>query len=156
MSELTEALKRLRTTAPARIQSSIELGTGLVDGYTVFDSPLGNIAIAFNPIGVSAVDLADRGLADRFASRFGRALVPAEPPRAWGGRIEQALDRGRPGSLPIDYRSVTAFQRQVLEAAASIPRGQVRPYSWLARRAGNPRAVRAAGSTMARNPVPLI
>jgi len=153
---LESRLGALRVSAPTSLVEEVELGTGLVDGYTVVRSPVGEVVVAFNPRGVSAVDLADVGFADRFKVRFARALVAAEPPTLWMNRIEEALDRGRPGLLPIDFRSVTSFQRQILELAAAIPRGQVRPYSWLARAAGNPGAVRAVGSTMARNPVPLI
>lgn len=149
-------LGSLRVPAPVGLLEQVELGTGLVDGYTVISSPVGEVVVAFNPAGVSAVDLADAGFADRFQARFDRSLIPAEPPAKWVNRIEEALDRGRPGSLPIDYRSVTPFQRKVLESAATIPRGQVRPYSWLARAVGKPGAARAVGSTMARNPVPLI
>ena len=41
-------------------------------------------------------------------------------------------------------------------AAATIPRGETRPYGWIARQAGRPRAVRAAASALAANPVPLL
>ena len=149
-------LGALRVPAPPRLLTEVELGTGLADGYTVVASPVGDVIVAFNPHGVSAVDLADKGFGDRFRARFFRTLVAAEPPPAWVNRIEEALDRGRPGLLPIDFRSVTPFQQRILELAATIPRGQVRPYSWLARVAGNVGAARAVGSTMARNPVPLI
>jgi methylated-DNA-[protein]-cysteine S-methyltransferase len=37
-----------------------------------------------------------------------------------------------------------------------VPRGTVRTYSWLARRVGTPKAARAVGNAMARNPVPFI
>src|SRR5690606_11331185 len=66
------------------------------------------------------------------------------------------IENGTPADLPLDFRSVTPFRRSVLEMTASIPRGQVRSYGWLARRVGNDGAVRAVGSTMATNPVPLI
>lgn len=153
---LESRLGSLRVSAPASLLKEVELGTGLVDGYTVAASPVGEVIVAFNPSGVSAVDLANEGFTERFHTRFLRTLVPAEPPTVWMNRIEEALDRGRPGLLPIDFRSVTPFQQKILELAATIPRGQVRPYSWLARAAGNPGATRAVGSTMARNPVPLI
>lgn len=153
---LESALGSLRVSAPPGLLEEVELGTGLVDGYTIIPSPVGEVVVAFNPRGVSAVDLAIDGFMDRFHSRFVRSLVPAEPPAAWVNRIEEALDRGRPGLLPIDFRSVTPFQQRILEQAATIPRGQVRPYSWLARAVGAPGASRAVGSTMARNPVPLI
>ncbi len=44
----------------------------------------------------------------------------------------------------------------MLSAAALIPRGQTRPYAWVAERAGRPKAVRAVGSALGRNPVPLL
>jgi O-6-methylguanine DNA methyltransferase len=44
----------------------------------------------------------------------------------------------------------------VLEAAREIPFGEARPYAWVARRIGRPRAVRAVGTALARNPVPLV
>src|SRR5262249_59378424 len=53
--------------------------------------------------------------------------------------------------------SATAvFQRRVLEAAEDIGFGEARPYAWLAQRIGHPRAVRAVGTALGRNPVPLI
>jgi O-6-methylguanine DNA methyltransferase len=44
----------------------------------------------------------------------------------------------------------------VLDKALEIPPGEVRPYAWIAREIGRPRAVRAVGSALARNPVPLV
>jgi O-6-methylguanine DNA methyltransferase len=42
------------------------------------------------------------------------------------------------------------------DLTATIPRGETRPYGWIARQAGRPRAVRAAASALAANPVPLL
>ncbi len=149
-------LNRLARPAPARMLMAVELGTGLVDGYTRYESPLGEVVVTFNPRGVSSVDLASGDFEDRFRSRYHRHLVAAMPPRAWQPVIGRAVEAGQPGNLPLDLTAVTEFQRQVLRIAGTIPRGQVRPYSWLAQTAGRPGAVRAVGSTMARNPVPLI
>lgn len=149
-------LANLRHRKSPDLLGAVQLGTGVVDGYAIFASPVGDVVVTFNPGGVSAVDLADATFEDRFIQRFHRSLTPASPPSAWGSKINRAIEEGRPGSVPVDFRSVTTFQRSILEIAATIPRGEVRPYSWLARRAGNPGAVRAVGSTMARNPVPLI
>lgn len=149
-------LNGLSHRPPPNLLKAVELGTGLADGYAIFESPLGQVVVAFNPGGVSAVDLADSGFEERFTHRFHRHLIPAIPPAAWGRNIGPAIEQGRPGALPVDFGSVTNFQRSILEIAATIPRGEVRPYSWLARQAGNPGAARAVGSTMARNPVPLI
>jgi methylated-DNA-[protein]-cysteine S-methyltransferase len=56
----------------------------------------------------------------------------------------------------VDLVKHPRFLRRALMAARRIPRGQVRSYSSLAAAAGNPRAARAAGQAMARNPVPII
>lgn len=153
---IEKELSALAAEAPGYTEEAVLLGVGLVDGYSVFDSPVGDVVVSFNPTGVSSVDLASEGFEDRFTGRFGRRLVEAEAPRAWSDRIERALETGTPGKLPVDFRSVSEFQRSVLEQTARIPRGQVRPYAWLAGRVGRPGATRAVGSTMARNPVPLI
>jgi O-6-methylguanine DNA methyltransferase len=58
--------------------------------------------------------------------------------------------------VPVDLGGVGEFQRRVLEAARQIPFGEVRPYAWIAERIGHPRAVRAVGTALGENPVPLI
>lgn len=157
MTDLETTLAQLRATPPAEMVEAIHLGAGLVDGATVRPSPVGDVVVAFNPTGVVSVDLAtDEGVTSRHMERYGRRLVEATPPSAWGDRIDRALDEGRPGRLPLDLRALTAFQRSVLAVAATIPKGEVRPYGWLAHEVGNDGAVRAVGSVMAKNPVPLV
>ena len=151
-----EELAHLVITAPPAVEEGVALGTGLSDGFSVFESPLGPVVVAFNPLGVSAVDLLDSGFEQRFEQRFRRGLLEARPPRGWNDLILRALAEGTPGPLPVDLRSVTAFQQEVLEETAAIPRGQTRSYGWLAQQAGRPKAARAVGQTMARNPVPLL
>ncbi len=153
---LEQSLAELKTSAPGHLSDGVLLGTGLADGFDTFESPIGEVIVAFNARGVSAVDLAEDAALDRFKARFGRPLLEAKPPHGWRDRIRRALERGKPGSLPVDFRSVTPFQQQVLVEAAHIPKGQVRSYGWLARVVDHPKATRAVGSTMARNPVPLI
>lgn len=58
--------------------------------------------------------------------------------------------------VKIDVSRFTPFQQAVLEACRSIPHGQTAFYADLARAVGHPGAARAVGSTMARNPLPLV
>ncbi|MFA6216715.1 MAG: MGMT family protein [Candidatus Omnitrophota bacterium] len=51
---------------------------------------------------------------------------------------------------------MTAFAKKVYKAVLSIPLGEVRSYQWVARRIGHPRACRAVGGALKRNPYPLI
>ncbi len=58
--------------------------------------------------------------------------------------------------LPLDMRYHTAFQQAVWNAAAEIPFGETRSYSWIAKRIKNPKAVRAVGQALGANPIPII
>ncbi|MEU6718818.1 methylated-DNA--[protein]-cysteine S-methyltransferase [Nonomuraea sp. NPDC046802] len=114
--------------------------------------PIGELAVAFTDQGVAYVHEGD-GFAEAFRKRFARPLLPAARPPAG---LLPALRTGRPSGLRLDLRGMSDFQREVLEAARTIPRGEVRPYAWIAERVGRPRAVRAVGTALARNPVPLL
>lgn len=148
-------LEQLQGTFPTGLSEAVSLGTGLAEGFDFYDSAIGQVIVTFNPQGVSSLDIAD-GFEDRYTHRFARPLIRAEAPTAWGRHIPDAIERGTPGKLPVDLRSVTEFQQKVLLTTATIPKGEVRPYGWVAHEIHSPRAVRAVGSAVARNPIPLI
>ncbi len=51
---------------------------------------------------------------------------------------------------------VSPFAERCLWVLREIPRGEVRTYGWLAQRVGRPKAARAVGRILARNPLPLL
>ena len=51
---------------------------------------------------------------------------------------------------------LTSFEWKVLRAALRIPFGQTRSYQWVARMIGKPKAVRAVGQALKKNPFPLM
>ena len=59
-------------------------------------------------------------------------------------------------TLAVDLRAVTPFTARVLRETRSIRFGQVTSYGELAVRIGSPRASRAVGGALGRNPVPII
>lgn len=63
---------------------------------------------------------------------------------------------GRRRFKEVDLSWLKPFQRRVLEKTAQIPRGEVRPYGWIAREIGAPGAVRAVGTALGHNPVPFL
>jgi methylated-DNA-[protein]-cysteine S-methyltransferase len=73
----------------------------------------------------------------------------------------QALERYLRGenvdlsTFPVDLEDRSVFERAVLEYTRQIPRGSVVTYSELAAKLGHPRAARAVGNALRRNPVPL-
>lgn len=49
----------------------------------------------------------------------------------------------------------TPFEARVWRAVAAIPRGEVRSYRWVAEKIGAPRAARAVGNALHKNPHPV-
>ena len=76
-------------------------------------------------------------------------------PEPLRGRLLAHL-AGKRRFLDVDLTRLRPFQRRVLEKTAEIPRGEVRPYSWIAREIGAPGAVRAVGTALGHNPIPFI
>lgn len=152
-------LQELKEKAPASLTPQVLLETGLADGYVSKPGPGGGMFVAFNQRGVSAVQLETD--ASSFEDWFTGAMDrPAFPVQAMPQRLEQRFDKalasGKLGTLQIDWSSMSEFQQLVLRKTAEILPGQVRPYSWVAREIGRPKAVRAVGTALARNPVPVV
>ena len=53
-------------------------------------------------------------------------------------------------------KELTDFEWQVLQASMRIPLGETRSYKWVAAEIGRPKAVRAVGQALRKNPYPLI
>ena len=56
----------------------------------------------------------------------------------------------------LDLSGATDFQKAVWNATRFIPYGETRTYVWVAQQIGNPRASRAVGGALARDPFPII
>jgi methylated-DNA-[protein]-cysteine S-methyltransferase len=135
---------------------------GLVDvAYTTVDTPLGELLLAATPAGLARVAYPLNDF-DTVLEDLARRLSPrvVEAP----GRLDEArreLDeyfegRRREFDLPLDLSVSAGFSRRVLEATAKIGFGEQASYRDVARAAGSEGAVRAAGSALGRNPVPVV
>jgi O-6-methylguanine DNA methyltransferase len=153
------ALAGLREPAPPGLAHSALVAVGLADDYAVMRSPVGPLRVAWNARGVSAVEEApdDATFEGRFFARTGRLArrrdsLPADLAR----KIERRLAGDRHNRIDLDLRGASDFERAVWLKALEIPRGEVRPYGWIAAEIGRPKAVRAVGTALGHNPVPLI
>lgn len=144
--------------APGSILPDVMTRLGLGDAYTLLATPIGEVFVAYNDHGISAVALAAdaAGFESHFRAQCGRRAyrVPAAP-AALAGALERGIRGSGRSELRFDLRGLSQFERAVLLKALEIPRGEVRPYSWVAREIGNPKAVRAVGSALGHNPIPL-
>jgi methylated-DNA-[protein]-cysteine S-methyltransferase len=162
LGELSEATPpawgRIRGELAARADEA-----GLVDvAFERHDSPLGTLLVGATGEGLVRVGLPNEDedavlqqLADRVSARVLRA------PRASLTRTRHQLDEYFDGTrrgfdLPLDWRLTSGFRREVLRATAEIPFGSTASYRDVATRAGSPAAVRAAGTALALNPLPIV
>jgi O-6-methylguanine DNA methyltransferase len=156
---MESALAGLRVMAPASLAPNVLADVGLADLYARFDSPIGPLVVAWNGLGVSAVEAApdDATFEANHLARTGRPAHRVEQvPNRLASAIARRLEGDRRVRIDLDLRGHTDFERDVWQKALEIPRGEVRPYGWIAAEIGRPKAVRAVGTALGHNPVPLI
>ncbi|MGE3578601.1 MAG: bifunctional DNA-binding transcriptional regulator/O6-methylguanine-DNA methyltransferase Ada [Vicinamibacterales bacterium] len=134
-------------------------GKGLVVRYAVVDCALGRLLVAGTDRGVCAVKLGDddRPLVAELHAEFPRAAIERnEKALAPWTRALRSCAAGRipDAELPLDVRG-TAFQWQVWRYLQSIPAGETRTYSEVAKGIRRPAAVRAVARACATNHVAL-
>ena len=135
---------------------------GLLDvAYATVDSPFGPLTAAATERGLVLLAYPEHdtgALLERLAGQLSPRVLEA-PARLDGVRreLDEYFDgRRREFDVPVDFSLSRGFYRQVLEATARIPYGTTGTYASVAAAAGSPRAVRAAGSGLGSNPIPVV
>jgi len=157
-TELLRELAGLRDVrAPRSVRVGALLGAGLADAYFPLDAPIGRVYVAHSGRGLATVAYAasPEDFERTYQSETGRLAVRQHPPGRLAQTLREWLRGDRRHKLLFDLRGLGEFQQAVLFKALEIPYGQIRPYSWIAREIGRPNAVRAVGTALAHNPVPL-
>ncbi|HWC09144.1 MAG TPA: methylated-DNA--[protein]-cysteine S-methyltransferase [Solirubrobacterales bacterium] len=135
---------------------------GLLDvAYTETDSPFGPLLLATTAKGLVRVGLPNQdseALLEELAAKVSPRVLETAAPL---DEVRRELDRYFAGQLedfglPLDWSLTGGFQGRVQRQINRIPYGQTRTYTEIARRAGNERAVRAAGTACGRNPLPVV
>ncbi len=155
MIALTTDLKRLGAVkAPAGFADRVLAQVGMADSYARFETVLGDVFVAWNRLGVSAAARfpSAEEFEDWFTSEVGRPLKASVAPPDLAEKIQDELSGKK--RMRFDLRGLTPFEQAVLRKTREIPRGEVRPYGWVAREIGRPAAVRAVGTALANNPIP--
>lgn len=134
---------------------------GLLDvAYDLTDSPVGPLLVAASGRGVCRISFEpepEREL-EWLARSFGtRVLRSPRPVDAVRRELDEYFEGARHEfDLPVDLSPLPAFQQEVLAELIRVPYGHVDTYGGLARRIGRPRAARAVGGALNRNPVPIV
>lgn len=144
--------------------ASAAVAEGIVDAiYTTAHTRIGPLLVVSGERGIVRVSFpefsSDLALAD-VAARIGPRVIASDRElREVRERLAAYLD-GDLDKIDMPYDLALAgsgFRRDALEALArTTPPGEVVTYKQLAARAGRPRAIRAAGTACATNPVPLV
>jgi AraC family transcriptional regulator, regulatory protein of adaptative response / methylated-DNA-[protein]-cysteine methyltransferase len=129
--------------------------------YTCADSPLGRMLIAATERGICSIQFArsDGELIEGLKREFPFAARKREEGglQSWVGALLKHMrgkDLDSSSLLPLDIRA-TAFQRRVWAYLQSIPFGDTRSYSQVAKAIGRPSACRAVARACATNPVAI-
>jgi methylated-DNA-[protein]-cysteine S-methyltransferase len=139
------------------------LDEGLVAvAYARAESPFGDLLVASTARGLVRVGFLHAENEDAVVAELAEKLSPRvmhAPARV--DEVRRQLDeyfagRRRRFDLKTDRALIHGFARAVLAKTARIPYGSFLTYGEVAAEAGNPRAHRAAGSALARNPIPIV
>jgi len=158
--------------SPSRLYGAIRLpgmrpatygrgGMGVTIDWTTIDTPLGLVLVAATSKGLCFVEVGKSAsaLVEALKSEFPAATIAPGPAASLAPLAEAAhavaMAKDVSPDLPVDIQG-TAFQWRVWRALTSIPRGETRTYSDVARAIGSPSSVRAVARACATNPIALV
>jgi len=131
--------------------------------------PWGPVHVAATDRGVVAIEwlMTETAFDEALVRRLGGRVVAATTGRSFGRRerhlaggvkaVEQFLaGRHSKSDVTLDLVDRPAWDRRVLGVVAAIPWGQTASYGEVARRVGAPRAARAVGGALGRNPISFL
>lgn len=165
MTELDPRVAPVDPEDLARLHRRLERDAAdadLVDvAYRTFDTPVGSVLLAATRTGLVRLafavqdhDAVLQSLAERVSPRV--LAAPARLDDVVRQLDEYFAGRRHAFDVPVDLTLVAGFRRSVVERLTDIGYGRTVSYAALAESAGNPRAVRAAGTACALNPVPIV
>lgn len=128
--------------------------------YTLVDTELGRIGLVGSTEGLRRIVLPQTS-SETVLKLIMESLPGAIADPSPFGDLPQRLKwylRGEPVSFAdkLDLTHTTPFRRAVWEATCSIPYGETKSYAWIAEQIGNPKAMRAVGQALAKNPLPIV
>ena len=149
VDELAQAVKALALVPPRSVRETLRT--------TDFYDRVDDVWVAFSDRSIRIVSghsLED--LREKHSARYGHELTKAPIPEPLRKQVIDALHGAGVAKPAVDLSEASELERSVANALLSIPRGEVRSYSWLAQQVGKPKAVRAVANYVARNILPFV
>ena len=120
-------------------------------------SPIGTFCVVYQDRTLHVVNLIERGTE---STGVPDGAVPDRHPAPSGSPPAQLKEYflGRRSTFDVELPAEvgTEFDRSVWKELSKVPAGETITYGELARRSGHPRAARAVGGAMHRNPIPIV
>jgi methylated-DNA-[protein]-cysteine S-methyltransferase len=134
---------------------------GILDvAYDLTDSPVGELLVAATERGVCRISFdpePERAIEELAKTHGVRVLRSSGPLRQPRRQLDEYFEGSRRHfDLRVDLAALPAFQQAVLVELQRVPYGATDTYGGLAARIGRPRAARAVGGALNRNPVPIV
>ena len=128
--------------------------------YIIFESKMGWVGILASWKGLLSIALPQPS-AEETGLQLGEQVNQAIwSPELFADLVLrlQAYFSGRQVSFPdeLDLSAATPFQREVWAATRLIPYGETRSYRWVAEQTKRPKAMRAVGQALGKNPLPIV
>jgi len=128
--------------------------------YTLLDTELGQIGLVGSSLGLRRIVLpqpSPGAVLQLIMQGFPGAIADPTP----FGDLPQRLGRYLKGEQvsfddKLDLTCATPFRRAIWKATRAIPYGETQSYGWIARQIGKPKAQRAVGQALAKNPLPIV
>ncbi len=132
--------------------------------FATLAGPFGPYHLATTERGVVAAEwgVSRDAFETRLTRRLAATLEGSDEAEALLKALTGAIERiitGEPVSaadIPLDVADRPVFDRRVLLAVRDVPWGRTASYGEIARRVGTPRAARAVGGAVGRNPIALL
>ena len=128
--------------------------------YITFNTNMGWIGVLGSAKGLLRTTLPQRSAQEAHQLLGDSVNYATWSPRRFEGLMERfrAYFSGHKAAFPdrLDLSGATSFQREVWEITRLIPYGETRSYTWVAEQIKKPKAMRAVGQALARNPLPVI
>ena len=128
--------------------------------YITFNTDVGWVGILASAKGLLAITLPQRSAEEAHRLLDNRLNQATWSLRPFADLVERLKGyfSGKKVTFPdrLDLSEATSFQREVWEMTRLIPYGETRSYLWVAEQMKRPRAVRAVGQALGRNPLAII
>lgn len=124
--------------------------------YYSFETPIGEMTIFFSEKGIVYLNVKGQDDVNMLKRKYGQVEKVDMKDKEYHKEIIEYLEGNRREfTLPLDLIG-TDFQRKVWKGLLDIPYGEIRTYKDIAETIGNPKAYRAVGNALNKNPVLIV